>query len=69
MWFTNVPNPNPFIEKHAHPYDDMLLFLGTNPQDLTDLGAEIELYLGEEEKQRASADSRMYYTQLLSLPS
>lgn len=47
MRFTEVPSPNPFIEAHAHPYGEILLFMGSNP---TDLGAEIELILGEEEE-------------------
>ena len=50
MRFTEVPHPNPFIEAHVHPYDEILLFIGSNPSDLTDLGAEIDLTLGDEEE-------------------
>ena len=48
MRFTEVPYPNPFIEAHAHPHDEILLFLGSNPDDIRDLGGEIELFLGDE---------------------
>jgi hypothetical protein len=32
---------------HAHPFDEMMLFLGTNQCDTLDLGGEAELWLGE----------------------
>lgn len=34
-------------EPHKHDYEEIFLFLGTNPQDTTDLGAEIEFWIGE----------------------
>lgn len=34
-------------EPHRHDYGEIFLFLGTNPQDTTDLGAEVEFWLGE----------------------
>jgi hypothetical protein len=33
---------------HAHPTTQIMMFLGTNPYDLTDLGAEFEICLGKE---------------------
>lgn len=33
---------------HVHPYTEFLLFLGADPDDLSDLGAEAELYMGKE---------------------
>jgi len=33
---------------HAHDFDEFLYFLGGNPADFFDYGAEAELYLGEE---------------------
>ena len=44
--------PNDFIEKpHKHPdHGETFLFLGTNPNDPTDLGAEAEFCLGEGEE-------------------
>jgi hypothetical protein len=35
------------FEFHSHDYEEVFLFLGTNPEDTTDLGAEIEFWLGE----------------------
>ena len=35
---------------HRHDYEEVFLFLGTDPQDTTDLGAEIEFWLGEGEE-------------------
>jgi hypothetical protein len=35
------------FESHRHDYEEVFLFLGTNPHDTTDLGAEIEFWLGE----------------------
>jgi hypothetical protein len=32
---------------HRHDYEEVFLFLGTDPKDTTDLGAEIEFWLGE----------------------
>ena len=32
---------------HKHDYEEVFLFLGTDPKDTTDLGAEIEFWLGE----------------------
>lgn len=36
------------VQAHSHDYDEVLGFIGTNPDDLYDLGGEIELWLGEE---------------------
>jgi hypothetical protein len=35
---------------HKHNFDEMFLFLGTNPQDIGDLGAVAEFWLGEGEE-------------------
>jgi len=43
-----VPDPNPWLEFHAHPYDEILLFMGTDPHDIEDLGAEVEILMGDE---------------------
>ena len=37
-------------DPHVHPYDELLVFVGHNADDLTYLGAEIEMHLGEEEE-------------------
>jgi hypothetical protein len=33
---------------HTHDYDEVIAFFGTNPEDFHDLGAEFELWLGDE---------------------
>jgi hypothetical protein len=35
-------------EPHSHDYDEVIAFFGTNPNDPYDLGAEVELWLGDE---------------------
>jgi len=45
-------------EAHKHDYDQFLFFMGGNPQDVKDFGAEVELSLGEEgEKQIINSPS------------
>jgi len=35
-------------QPHTHDYDEVIAFFGTNPDDFHDLGAEVELWLGDE---------------------
>ena len=35
---------------HKHDCDEIFLFMGTNPEDMDDLGAEVEFWLGEDEE-------------------
>ncbi len=35
-------------EPHTHDYDEIIAFIGTNHDDPYDLGAEVELWLGDE---------------------
>ena len=44
----DVPSTNPFTEDHVHPYDEIILIMGTDMDNPEDLGGEIEYYLGEE---------------------
>ena len=48
MWIFEIPHPNPTVVKHSHPYDELLFFVGTNPDDPQDLGGEIEVEMGDE---------------------
>jgi hypothetical protein len=41
-WIVGMPDPNPHIEEHVHDYDEIVMHIGTNPEDQEDLGAEIE---------------------------
>jgi hypothetical protein len=36
------------VNAHSHPADEVLIFLGTDPDNIDDLGAEIEIDLGKE---------------------
>jgi hypothetical protein len=41
-WIVAMPDPNPHIDEHVHDYDEIVLHIGTDPDDQEDLGAEIE---------------------------
>ena len=47
FWPTNTKDESS-PEPHAHEVDEVLGFFGTDPNDLNDLGAEIELYIDGE---------------------
>jgi hypothetical protein len=36
-----------FVNKHKHDYPEIFMFLGTDPKDPRDLGAEVEFWIGE----------------------
>ncbi len=36
----------PGLAEHTHPFDEVLAYLGTDPKDPSDLGGEIEFWLG-----------------------
>jgi hypothetical protein len=47
-WVLSMPDPNPHIDEHTHDYDEIIIHLGTDPQNPEDLGGEIEIgYDGE----------------------
>ncbi len=49
MVYNCITEPFLMIEHaHSHDYDQLLCFIGGNPLDFGDLGAEAEIYLGEE---------------------
>ena len=43
-----IPDRNPYVVAHDHPYDEVLFFTGFNPESTTDLGAVVELGLEDE---------------------
>ena len=48
---------------HKHDYDELFAFIGTNPDDVYDLGAECEMWLGkgeEREKVTITTTSSIY---------
>ena len=49
-WYINAPDfrPLPYHEEHTHDYDEMIGFLGSNPDDKYDLGGVIEVSINGE---------------------
>ena len=43
-----IAKPMSFDFPHSHKFPEMLCFIGGNPEDITDFGAEIEFTLGGE---------------------
>ena len=58
-WIFQITEPNPNISEHTHDYDQLLMFVGTNPDDPLDLGAELELQL-EGEKHIINKTTAIY---------
>jgi hypothetical protein len=46
-WVAPGPNPDT-LAAHVHPFDEVIAFIGTNPQDPGELGAEAELWIDDE---------------------
>jgi hypothetical protein len=47
-WVFGMPDPNPHIHEHTHDYDEIVIHLGTDPENQEDLGGEIEFIVGDE---------------------
>ena len=49
-WYINAPDfrPLPYHEEHTHEYDELIGFLGSNPDDKYDLGGVIEVSINGE---------------------
>ena len=45
-----VTAPTKVLMPHKHDVDEVFFFVGTNPQDTSDLGGEYEFWLGEGEE-------------------
>lgn len=62
-WVPSNPNPAaPFIHPpHIHKDAELVVHIGTDPDDPGDLGAEIELYMGEELKRYEYDRSTVLY--------
>ncbi len=43
-----ISNPISFDRPHSHDFIELLCFIGGDPTDILDLGAEVEVCLGEE---------------------
>lgn len=48
-WIKGKPDPNPHVVEHALDYDRVIFFVGSDPFNLEELGAEIIYYLGGQE--------------------
>jgi len=47
-WIYGVPEPNTYINEHAHNFDQIIIYWGGNAKTPQDLGAEIEFVVGGE---------------------
>jgi hypothetical protein len=47
IWFQGGSDTNR-VEAHIHDFDEVIGFFGTNPEDQTDLGGEVELWIDGE---------------------
>lgn len=48
-WYHDVPDRDPIFTEHVHDdCDELIGFIGSNPDDPTDLGGEIEFTIGGE---------------------
>jgi hypothetical protein len=47
-WVLAMPDPNPHIGEHTHDYDEIILHMGTDPDNPEDLGGEIEIGMDDE---------------------
>jgi len=45
-WVFGMPDPNPHIHEHTHNYDEIVIHLGTDPENQEELGGEIEFMVG-----------------------
>ena len=50
MGYHCVSGPIEFDRPHAHEFAELLCFLGSDPTDIRNLGAEVEVCLGEEQE-------------------
>ncbi|UCE34888.1 MAG: hypothetical protein JSV40_02950 [Deltaproteobacteria bacterium] len=47
-WFVAMPDPNSLIPEHSHDFDEIVLHIGSDPDNPEDLGGEIEVGVGGE---------------------
>jgi len=47
VWIWEIPNPPDLLGAHVHPFDEIVLLIGSNPRDLRDFGSEIEWFMGK----------------------
>ena len=42
-WIFDVPTPNPYVFEHAHDYDEIVMHIGTDPDNPESLGGEMAI--------------------------
>jgi hypothetical protein len=47
-WIYEMPSPNPHIHAHSHDYPEIVLHIGTDPENPEYLGGKIEFVVGGE---------------------
>jgi hypothetical protein len=47
-WVWGMPEPNDFMPRHTHSNDEILFHLGNDPHNPLDLGAVIEISVGDD---------------------
>jgi len=47
-WIWEMPEPNPHIFEHTHDYDEIVLHIGSDPDNPENLGGEVEFVVGGE---------------------
>src|SRR4030042_2243797 len=45
-WVLAMPDPNPHIFEHTHDYDEIVIHMGSDPDNQEDLGGEVEFVVG-----------------------
>ena len=58
-WIYDMPSPNPHMFQHVHNSDEVVLHVGIDHKNPTDLGAEIEFQV-EDEKLMIEKTSALY---------
>jgi len=59
FWVTSLPRP--VHGPHTHQDDELLVFLGSDPNNIGDLGCEVELSLGPEMEKHVFTESTLVY--------
>ena len=45
FWPRETPQSKPGVKSYIHPFDEVIAFFGTNPDDVRDLCGEVELWI------------------------
>jgi hypothetical protein len=63
IWKDNIMHNNPEKPPHKHPCEELFVFMGTNINDPNELGADVDIWLGEgkdEDKLTFNTSSLVY---------